>query len=76
MYSESRKIHLVQEVLKIKSEAVLTELESVLKRAGLYKKKKQLTARDFLGIISKKDAALMEKAIEEGCEQINPDNWK
>ena len=29
-----------------------------------------------VGIWSKKDAALMEKAIEEGCEQIHEDDWK
>lgn len=34
------------------------------------------SAHDLVGIISHKDAALMEKAIEEACEQIHPDDWK
>lgn len=37
---------------------------------------KKQSARDFLGILSKSDAKLMEQAIEEGCEQIHPDDWK
>lgn len=41
MYSEARKIHLIEEMLKVKSETVLIELESVLKKAGLYKDKLQ-----------------------------------
>ncbi len=32
MYSEARKLHLIEEVLKVKSEAVLIELEAVLKK--------------------------------------------
>jgi hypothetical protein len=35
-----------------------------------------LSAHDFTGIISKKDAELMENAIEEACEQIDPHDWK
>lgn len=76
MYPEARKIHLIEEMLKVKSEAILIELESVLRRAGLYKEKKQPSAHDFVGTLSKEDAALMDSAIEEGCEQINPDDWK
>lgn len=34
------------------------------------------SAYSFLGRISKEDIDLMEKAIAEGCEQINPDDWK
>jgi hypothetical protein len=70
MYSESRKIHLVQEVLKTESEAVLVEIESVLKKA------KRASARDFLGAFTTKDAAVIDAAIEDGCEQINTDDWK
>ena len=76
MYSEARKIHLIEEMLKVKSETVLIELESVLKKAGLYKEKKQTSAHEFAGTLSKEDATLIDAAIEEGCEQINPDDWK
>lgn len=39
-------------------------------------KKDKRSAHDFSGIISKKDAKLMETAIKEGCEQMHPDGWK
>lgn len=76
MHPEARKIHLIEEVLKIKSEAILIELESVLRKAGLYRDKKTSSAHDFVGTLSKEDADLMNTAIAEGCEQINPDDWK
>ena len=56
-------------------QAVLIELESVLKKAAA-KDQPQLSAHEFVGLWSKEDAALIEKAIEEGCEQIHPDDWK
>ncbi len=75
MFTESRKIHLIEEVLKVDNDAVLMALESVLKKSRTDKNKK-VSARDFLGLWSKKDAALIEKAIKEGCEQINTDDWQ
>lgn len=76
MYTEGRKIHLIEEVLKVRNEAVLIELESVLRKAGLYRDKKQHSAHDFVGAISREDGSLIDAAIEQGCEQINPDDWK
>ena len=38
MYSETRKLHLIEEVLKIESDVVLAEIEAVLKKA-MYSKK-------------------------------------
>lgn len=76
MYSEARKLHLIEDVLKIKSEAVLTELENIVKKAVRPKQAEKASAKDFLGLISEKDIKLMENAIEQGCEQVNPDDWK
>ena len=76
MYSEARKMHLIEGVIKEKNEAILIELESVLKRAAREKNQNRPSARDFLGLWAKEDAELIEKAIEEGCEQIHPDDWK
>ena len=75
MLTESRKIHLIEEVLKINNETTLQELESVLKKSQ-QPKKKRASAHDFVGLWSKKDALLIEKAIKEGCEQINADDWE
>lgn len=76
MYSEARKMHLIEEVIKVKNEAVLIELESVLKKAASSKDQPHLSAHDFVGLWSKEDAESIEKAIEDGCEQIHPDDWK
>ena len=76
MYSEARKIHLIEDLIKVKNEAVLIEIESVLKRAAMDKQINRPSAQDFVGLWSKEDAEAIEKAIEEGCEQINPDDWK
>jgi hypothetical protein len=76
MYTEARKINLIEAVLKVGDEATLSELETVLKKAKPAKEKKPLSAHEFSGIWSKKDAALIEKAIEEACEQIHEDDWE
>jgi hypothetical protein len=75
MFTEARKLHLIEDVLKLQSEEALVEIERILKSVTPEKPKRP-SAREFVGIISKEDIALMEKAIEEGCEQVNPDDWK
>ena len=75
MYAESRKIQLIEEVLKVTNEHLLCELETVLKKARKTNFKK-LSMNDFVGVLSKKDATEMRKAIKETAETINPDDWK
>ncbi len=80
MYSESRKIHVIEEVLKVTSDAVLTELETVLKKSRTKNKTvkpvKKPSIYDFVGILSKKEANDMRKAIAETCETIDENEWK
>lgn len=77
MYNEARKIHLIEEVLKVNSEAILIELELVIKRSRkMAEKQKKPSIYDFVGILTKKEANEMRKAIEDTCETINPDDWK
>ncbi len=77
MYSEIRKFHLIEEMLKVTSEDTLTKLEGVLKKSKkAVSPKKKLSIYDFVGILSKKESATMKKAIQETCETINPDDWK
>ena len=75
MLIETRKIHLIEEVLKLQSDDVLSKLESVLEKSKP-KKKKKPDARNFVGLISDEDAKLMMKAIDEDCGQIDLDGWK
>lgn len=79
MYTEARKINLIGAVLNVTNESTLIELESVLKKSKVKKEKQRkqlLSAHDFLGKWSKKDAALIEKAIKQSCEHIHGDDWK
>ena len=74
MYTDSRKIHIIAAVLKTEDEKTLSALEQVINQTSEGEEKK--SAKDFLGIWSKEDAEAIEKAIEEGYEQIHPDDWK
>ncbi len=76
MYSEAKKIHIAEAVLKVSNGDVLNELEAVLKKAAKKPTAKKISAHQFTGLLTTKDAALMEKAIQEGCETIQPDDWK
>ncbi len=78
MFTEARKIHLLEEVLKVTNENTLIELEQVIEKT---KKKTPVKGKkgsiyDFVGILTKKEANQMKKAIEETCEKVNPHDWK
>ncbi len=74
MYSEARKMHLIEEVMKTTNENVLIELENVLKKAAKTKDQPQTSAHCLVGLWSKNDSDLIERAIEEDCEYINLKN--
>ena len=76
MFTEARKIQLLEEVLKVSNDATLKELEKVLRNSKKNKEKRVLSAHKFSGLWSKKDAVLIEGAIREGCEEIHADDWK
>lgn len=75
MYAESRKIQLIEEVLKVNNGDLLSELETVFKN-GRKAKSKKLSLNDFVGVLSKKNATEMRKVIKETAETINADDWK
>jgi hypothetical protein len=75
MYSEARKIHLIEEVLKVKSDAVLLQIETILNSYNS-KVEKKPSIYDFVGIISKNEAVEMNRAITETCEIIDENDWK
>ena len=61
MYTEARKINLLEAVLKVSNEATLTEFEEVLKKATGKKEMRPVSAHDFLGVWSKEDIVLITK---------------
>lgn len=75
MFTEARKLHLIEEVIKLRSEKALMQIEHILKTAVSTEPARRPSAHSFLGKISKKDIALMENAIQEGCEQIDLNDW-
>jgi hypothetical protein len=75
MSSDARKMHLLEEVIKLQDEAILSQLEHVLLHPSLENKPKN-SARNLVGIFDENDLEVMEKAIDEGCGQVNPDDWK
>ncbi len=79
MVTEARKLHVIEQVLKIKSEEKLAAIEDFIGRT-LKKSKKGVRSespfQEFAGIWSKEEAAEIENAIAESCETINPDDWK
>ncbi len=75
MLLEVRKIHLIEEVLKVKNDAVLIEIEEILK-SYQNKAEKKTSLYDFVGIISQNEAAEMKKAIADTCETIDENDWK
>ncbi len=70
MYADSRKMHIVEAVLKADDEEILLKLEEVIESGKTEKKR---SVNDFVGIWNKEEAETIEKIIEEGCEQIHPD---
>ena len=77
MYSEARKLHVIEEVLKVRSEAVLIELEAVLKknREGEKDTNKVIVRKpsDFAGSISQETARIMLADIEESRNEWERD---
>jgi hypothetical protein len=77
MYAEVKKLHIIEEVLKINSEATLSALEDFMKKSIKDENiKKGPGFREFSGIWSKDEAEEMERIIAESCENIHPDDWK
>ncbi|RFM27937.1 hypothetical protein [Deminuibacter soli] len=75
MHGEAKKLHLIEEILKIENDALLAEVETVIARSKLYTVKRR-SFKDFAGMMTDSEVTELEKIIEEGCEQINEDDWK
>jgi hypothetical protein len=77
MLIEEKKLHIIEEVLKINNDATLSALEDFMKKsnrgASLSKKSGY---KEFSGIWSKEEADEIEKIIADSCENIHPDDWK
>jgi hypothetical protein len=75
MFTEFKKIQLINDMMLVQDVDILNRIDAILKQDRKVLKRKKKSAQSFTGIISKKDALMMTKAIEEGCEQIDADGW-
>jgi hypothetical protein len=75
MYSEARKLHIIEAVLKTENEATLEAIEMIVdKETSVIKPKGKFS--DLLGVLTTEEADAMKQTIEENFEKINPDDWK
>jgi hypothetical protein len=68
MYEEAKKLHLIEEILKIEDSLVLDEIAIIIKRNKLHavtSNAKQLKA--FAGIWTVEEAKEMKRIIEDSC---------
>ena len=75
MYGEAKKLHLIEEILKIEDDVLLDEVEKVITKNKL-RAASGKSFKDFAGIWTAVEADEMKQIIEDSCEQINPDDWK
>ena len=62
MYSEARKLHLIEEMLRIKNEAILVEIESILKKnSEIFSPARPKLSDKYKGVFSKEDAKSFDK---------------
>ena len=76
MYSDAKKIHLIEKLIATSDELTLNEVEIALSKSGENNVIKRGSAHEFAGLWSKEDADEINKVIEDHCEQINPNDWK
>ena len=75
MYSEARKLHIIEAVLKTDNEATLDAIEMIVDR-DMPVVKSRAKYSELLGVLTNEEADAMKKTIEENFEKINPDDWK
>jgi len=73
IHAESKKLHLIEFLIKEDDEAVLNKIETILTAA----KEKSISGFDsFSNNLSKEELDAFERNIDDGCEQINENDWK
>jgi hypothetical protein len=75
MYGEAKKLHLIEEILKIENDAVLAEVETVIAKSKVRDVNRR-SFKEFAGMMSEEEVGQLEKTIEDGCETINANDWK
>ena len=75
MYAEAKKLHLIEELLKVDSDIILAELETILAKSNGQLPRSN-GFKDFQVTLTLEEVNELERNIEEGCEQVNAGDWK
>jgi hypothetical protein len=75
MYGEAKKLHLIDAIIKIENDAILTEVETIIAKSNLVVVP-QRNFKKFAGMLTDEEAVEFKNAINEGCEKIHNDDWK
>ena len=73
IYTESKKLHLIESIIRETNEDVLKRIEKILIASPKVPSEK---FADFSNSLTIAELEEFEKNIETGCEQINENDWK
>jgi len=74
--SDTRKLHIIEAILRTDDEGVLLKMEAIVDRIGTNSSRLKVKFSDLLGVLTAEDAEVMQKAINDNFEKVNPDDWK
>ena len=66
MYGESRKLHLIEEILKTEDEAILKQAESLFSKGKVINIPTRKSFTEFAGMLTDEEANEMKTIIEDG----------
>jgi hypothetical protein len=73
IYTEIKKLDLISSLIRETDEEVLKKIENILKASP---KKGLKRFANFSNSLTEQELVDFEKNIEDGCEQINENDWK
>jgi hypothetical protein len=73
IYTESKKLHLIESIIRETNEDVLKSIEKILTASSKVRAEK---FADFSNNLTAAELEEFARNIETGCEQINENDWK
>ena len=72
MHADSRKLYIIEAVLKTDNEAILDEIETIMNKNDTVHVKGKARFSDLLGSLTIEEAESMKKTIEENFDKNKP----
>ena len=77
MFTEARKLSLIEAIIKSSDDSMLIVIEGIMKKENHRLVQPAPTNfADLVGALTVEEADFMKKTIDENFEKINPDDWK